>query len=254
MMNDIAPFTLFSLIFMRMSGFVLLNPVTGRRNLPAAVQGAVIFVLTTAVYSFHIQESPAETLPVMMLFLYLKEFAVGAVIGFVMDLFLFVVNYSGYVIDFQMGLSMAAVYDPQSNTQTALSGKAFQIYFMLMFFAVDGHLALMKIILTSSDAVPYGAVSFSERLPQAVLDIFVECIVMAVKFSMPFIVILFLVEIGVGILMKIVPQINIFVVNIQMKVFFGIVLLLLLFSPAGEFLNGTIDKMITTAGDLLRFL
>ena len=55
-MNDIAYLTLFSLILMRMSGFVLLNPILGRRNIPAIVKAGLILTLTVAVYSYSDKE------------------------------------------------------------------------------------------------------------------------------------------------------------------------------------------------------
>ncbi|MBS5521585.1 MAG: flagellar biosynthetic protein FliR [Clostridiales bacterium] len=254
--NNIEQMTLFSLIFMRMSGFILFNPILGRRNISMTVKGGFIFILTLAVYSFSSGNISGAALnsPFTLLIAYLKEFAVGYVLGFAVQLFIFIVNYGGYINDFQMGLSMATVYDSQSNAQMPLSGRIFETYMLLLFFAVDGHIALMHILLTSYTAVPYGDILFSDQLVPAILDIFKECIILGVKFAMPMMIILFLVEIGVGLLMKIVPQINIFVLNIQMKVIFGLVILLLLFSPLKDYMNQVINTMLTTLEQILHFL
>ena len=125
-MNDIAYLTLFSLILMRMSGFVLLNPILGRRNIPAIVKAGLILTLTVAVYSYSDKEVLEITSNIEYAFLLLKEFAAGYVVGYVIELFFFVISYAGFIIDFQMGLSMATVYDPQSNAQLPISGSIFQ--------------------------------------------------------------------------------------------------------------------------------
>lgn len=129
-----AQVTLFSLILMRMSGFILLNPILGRRNIPMQVKAGFIFVLTLTVYSFSAGDAFDIANPLEYGFLLLKEFAAGYVIGYVTELFFFVITFAGYVMDFQMGLSMSTVYDPQSNTQVPITGSLLQAFYVLLFF------------------------------------------------------------------------------------------------------------------------
>lgn len=251
---DTAQLTLFSLILMRMSGFVIFNPIFGRKNIPMMVKSGMIMILTFAVYSFSQGQAFDIESPIEYGFLLLKEFAAGYVLGFTMELFFFILNFMGHITDFQMGLSMAAVYDPQSNTQMPVTGNLMQIYFILMFFAVDGHLALMKIILTSADIVPYGGILITQNLAQRMLDIFLECIWLGLKFAMPIMAAEFLVEIGIGILNKVVPQISIFVINIQLKIIVGLGLLVILLSPIGEYIEKIMTTMMKTVQGILTFL
>ena len=183
----------------------------------------------------------------------MKEFAAGYVLGLVADLFFMVISFAGYIIDFQMGMSMATVYDPQSNSQMAITGNVMQTFFVLLFFAVDGHLALMKILLTSAEIVPYGGFLITKGLAWRVVEIFMECMIMGVKFSMPILAAEFLVEIGVGILNKVVPQISIFIINIQLKIIVGMGLLVILFSPVKEYLEQIMSTMIKTLQGMLTF-
>ena len=130
---------LFFLVLMRMSGFVFLNPVFGRRNIPAMLKTGLTFGLSIIVYStaqaqgVTVDIDPNSSL--VFGFSLLKEFAVGYLFGYVMILFDMVMTYAGTVIDFQIGISMAMVYDPQTGSQIALSGNILQIFYMLMFFA-----------------------------------------------------------------------------------------------------------------------
>lgn len=252
--SDTAQLTLFSLIMMRMSGFILLNPILGRKNIPAIVKAGFIFVLTFCIYSFSAEQAFETQSTVEYGFLLLKEFFAGYVIGYVSELFLFVVSFAGYIMDFQMGLSMSTVYDPQSNAQLPITGSMLQVYFMLLFFAVDGHLALIKILVTSSEIVPYGGILITQDLAARILDLFIQCIEMGVKFAFPILAAEFLVEIGVGILNKIVPQINIFVINIQMKVIVGLAMLVILFSPVTEYITKIYTTMVKTVQEILTFL
>ena len=252
--DSIAQLTLFSLILMRMSGFVLMNPILGRNNIPARVKAGFIFVLALTVYSSSMEEAFEIVSTVEFAFLLLKEFAAGYVVGYVMHLFFFIVSFAGYIIDYQMGLSMSTVYDPQSNAQMPVTGSLLQTWLILLFFAVDGHLALMRILLTSAEIVPYGGIVVTEGLALRIIDIFLECVEMGLRLAIPMIAAEFLVEMGVGILNKVVPQISIFVINIQMKLIVGIGLLVLLFAPTGEFIEKIMTTMMKSVGGILTFL
>ena len=148
--DNTAQLTLFSLIMMRMSGFILMNPILGRNNIPIRVKGGFIFILTMMVYSASMEEAVEIVSTIEFGFLLIKEFAAGYVLGYVMHLFFFIVSFAGYIIDYQIGLSMATVYDPQSNAQMPITGSVYQAWLIMLFFAVDGHLALMKILLNSA--------------------------------------------------------------------------------------------------------
>lgn len=251
--SDTAHLTLFSLIAMRMSGFILFNPITGRKNIPMIVKSGFIIVLTLAVYSFSQGEAFDIASPVEYGFILIKEFAAGYVIGYVMELFFFILNYAGHIIDFQMGLSMANVYDPQSNVQMPITGSILQVYFMLMFFAVDGHLALIKILITSAEIVPYGRIMITPNLAERVLDIFIQCVDLSIRFAFPILAAEFPVEAGVGILNKVVPQVSIFIINIQLKIIVGFGMILIMFSPMGEYLNKIMREMMKTVQGILTF-
>ncbi|HIW84820.1 MAG TPA: flagellar biosynthetic protein FliR [Candidatus Dorea gallistercoris] len=250
-------FILFCLVLMRMSGFILLNPVLGRRNMPALFRTGLALVLTALIYSVESGDTTAlpETLSSLEFgLMLLVEFACGYLLGFILQLFDYVVTGAGSVIDFQMGLSMATVYDPQNGVQIALSGQLLEIYFLLLFFAVDGHLALIQILMTSAEVVPYGAVVIGQLQADALVTLFTECAVLAMKLAFPVIAIEFLAEIAVGILIKIIPQVNLFVLNIEIKMAVGVLVLLLLISPIGEYLGGLISQMINEMQGMIRLL
>ncbi|WP_026892812.1 flagellar biosynthetic protein FliR [Lacrimispora aerotolerans] len=253
-MPEIGQIMLFSLIFMRMSGFILLNPILGRKNIPVQVKAGMVMVFTLLIYSFSSAQVPEPVNSIEYSVLLMKEFAMGYAVGFVIDLFFLVITFAGSIIDYQMGLSMATIFDPQSNAQIALSGSLYHTYFMLLFFAVDGHLALFKLLITSAEFVPYGQVVLGPQVAWAMIEVFIQCMIMAVKFSFPIVAIEFLVEIAVGILMKIIPQINIFVVNIQAKLIVGLLMLIFLFSPMSDYLGDIISQMLLTVQHIIKLL
>lgn len=245
-MIDTNEFTLLSLVLMRMSGFILLNPILGRKNMTAIVKTGFIVLLTYVVYSAMDKSIIIVNTPLEFGILLLKEFAVGYVIGFVISLFLYVIIFAGEIMDMQMGLSMSKIYDVSSNASLSLSATFFNIMFMLMFFISNGHLTLIKIMVTSQNIIPFGHVVISPDITSAIIDIFCQCTVLAVKFALPIIAIELLVEMGMGILMKTIPQINVFVISMQAKMLVGLVMILILFSPLSSFVQNLIVILFET--------
>ena len=149
---------------------------------------------------------------------------------------------------------MATVYDPQSNSQIAVTGSVLQTWFVLLFFAVDGHLALMKILITSGEVVPYGGIVITQGLADRMIEIFLQCAELGIRLSLPILAAEFLVQVGIGIMNKVVPQISIFVINIQLKIIVGLGLLAILFSPIGSHLNRILSEMMKTVQGILTFV
>jgi len=247
---------LFFLVFIRMTGFIFLNPVLGRRNIPSLVKTGFVMALSLIVYTAETAKGTVVDIEADMAFsfglLLIKEFLIGYLLGFVMQLFDLVMTFAGTVIDFQIGISMAQVYDPQNGGQVALSGNILQIFYLLLFFAVDGHLALMKILTESGDVVPYGEVAFAPGAAWMMLDIFAQCIVLAVRMAFPLIAFEFLVEVGVGIVTKITPQVNLFVLSIQLRLATGLIFMIFLVSPFQSFMGDRITQMMNTLSEVLR--
>ena len=161
-------------------------------------------------------------------------------------------TFAGTVMDFQMGISMAQVYDPQSGVQISLTGKILQIYYMLIFFAVDGHLVLMRILLNAGELVPYGQVAISTNAAEMAMEIFYDCVILAVKLSFPLIAFEFILEIVVGVLMKINPQVNIFILSIQLRLLCGFIMMIILVDPINSFIGDVISDFMKYMSRILR--
>lgn len=250
-MNYYNDFLIFSFVLMRMSGFIFLNPIFGRKNIPNLIKSGIVIALSIIVFTSMQQQSIIVSSLFEYGFLLLKEFIAGYVLGFVISLFAYVIIFAGDIIDMQLGLSMAKIFDAQSDTSISLSATYYNILYMLLIFVTDAHVALINILINSSNVIPYGEIILGQNVAKEVLHIFVLCSTLAVKMAFPIIAIQFLCTIGMGILMKAIPQINVFVVDIQLKIFVGLFLILLMFSPMSDFLNQLITTMINNIQNIL---
>ena len=242
---------LYTLIFMRTSGFVLLNPLLGRTSLPNLVRAGVAMDLSIFLFGV-VDQAPAVPANVLEFMLrLLLELGVGFVLGFVMQLFFMVIEVGGEVIDGQMGLTMAQVYDSSSQVNMTVTAALLNVLMVLTFFAENGQYTMLRIFLSSQQVVPYGQVMLGQQAASGVTEVFLSCMMLAVKLSLPILAAELLGELGMGILMKAIPQINAFVINIELKVIIGLVLFFLFLTPISEFLLGVESEMLRTMSRVL---
>ena len=253
-MVDWAQLYLFELIFMRMSGFLLFNPLLGRSNLPAMVKTGMALVLSILVFGTAGTGVPQPDTLVELAFRLLLELGIGLVLGFVMRVVFSVVQIGGEVIDTQMGMTMAQIYDASSQANLSVTASLLNILLILDFFAENGHYTLMRLLTTSGELVPYGAAAFGDGVYAYVIELFLACMLLAVKLAMPILAAELLGEVGMGVLMKAIPQINAFVINIELKVIIGLLLFFLLLTPINEFLLELESGMLSELGRILRLI
>ena len=253
-MVDWAQLYLFELIFMRMSGFLLFNPLLGRSNLPAMVKTGMALVLSILVFGTAGTGVPQPDTLVELAFRLLLELGIGLVLGFVMRVVFSVVQIGGEVIDTQMGMTMAQIYDASSQANLSVTASLLNILLILDFFAENGHYTLMRLLTNSGELVPYGAAALGDGVYAYVIELFLACMLLAVKLAMPILAAELLGEVGMGVLMKAIPQINAFVINIELKVIIGLLLFFLLLTPINEFLLELESGMLSELGRILRLI
>ena len=247
--------TLFLYITARVSGFVLFNPILGRNSIPAIVRTG--FILVLAFFISSVTHATVAVPPSTVVFgvRLLLELAIGYVLGMVMQFFFFIPQMTGLVVDTQMGLTMNQIYDAGSQANLSVSAVFLNAMMILLFFAANGHHTLMRIFVSSADLIPFGAMALNyTTMVEAMLELFISCIVLAVKMSMPIIAAELLGQLGMGVLMKAIPQINVFTINIELKVIIGLVLLLVLLSPFSEFFLQMELEMLNKMQGMLQLL
>ena len=250
-MLDMTELTLFLYISARVSGFILFNPVLGRTNIPAAFRAGMSLVLSWFVMGVTRQEVPAPTGTVELLVHLMLEMALGFLLGMAVNFFFYIPQLAGQMIDTQMGMTMNQMYDAGAQANLSVTGMILNVLMTLLFFAAGGHLTLLRIFLTSEEIVPLGAVSIGLPAYQYLLELFIQCTILAIKLCMPIMAAELIVQVGMGVLMKVIPQINIFAINIDLKVLVGLSLLFMLLIPFSEFLIDAERTMLNSLHEIL---
>ncbi len=247
-------FVVLIMVTARVTGIFSFNPIFSRRGVPNTIKaGASIMlaVVMTAAGGFE-YTMPSGLVP--FVFDLVKELLVGAILGFFVNLMLQVFSMAGEVTDMQLGLSMAKSYDPTFGN-AGLTTQYYSYWFMMYFFAVGGHKSYIELFAISYEHIPIGYTSFNINILQILVRYFETVMTLGLKLAMPVIAASLISEFCIGVLMKAVPTIHVFVLNIQIKMLVGFVVLAASCGVVSEFmdkimsilfenLNGIVDNWI----------
>jgi flagellar biosynthetic protein FliR len=240
---------LFLLVLMRVSGAFSFAPVLSRTNIPLIARAGTSLIISFVAVTVMPPAAFTADLgfPVgVYIIMILREFIIGAVLGIATTWFFQMLIFAGDVIDMQAGLGMAKVFDPGSQTQMSLFGSVFNFMIYFYYLATNCHLTFIKILTDSFAVLPLGDGFFPDTFVPYMLTLFTDVFILAVKLTLPIMIAELVVQFAVGIMMKSVPQIQIMVLNIEIKVVVGIFLLFLIITPTAEFIDKYLYQWLTT--------
>lgn len=224
-LNDLP---IFMLVFVRMSSFFMAAPVFMTRDVPVPFKVGMAFFMSLLAFSY--SDMPEEmAMNSEFWLLIFKEALVGLSIGFVAAILLYAIQIAGIFIDMQIGFAMAAMFDPQSGIQTPLTGR-FKYYFAILFLlALNGHHLLLQGMFYSLEwiAVDEWIPAMGDgRLSAFLVQTFTRMFTIAFMIAIPISGALFLVDVALGIVAKTVPQMNVFVVGLPLKILANFMIML----------------------------
>ncbi|MDR2183281.1 MAG: flagellar biosynthetic protein FliR [Clostridiales bacterium] len=220
----------FLVVFVRVMGFFIILPVMAGQNMPIYARlGLSLGMALLAFTSGVIELPPYQFTLIGFSFLIMQEFMIGLVIGFVVMMYFSLFHFVGQLVDFQIGFSMVSVADPFGQMQTPITGN-FYYLIVSVFFVWSGALhAVIEAFFASFGMLPIGEahVLGNAALTFFVFEVIIEYFVLALRIAMPVIGTVIIVDIILGILVKAVPQMNVFVVGLPIKVFLGLIVIYL---------------------------
>lgn len=241
-------------VFVRFAAVILFNPVFSRQNVIAGAKIGLILCLTVLITPLvPVSEFDGSTIDLILGIG--REFFVGFALGFVFNIYYYMLMFAADIMDTQFGFSMAKVMDPQTNIQSATVGNLMNIIFMLYFFITNSHLVLIDTAVHSFDVINAGATSLSFKGACSFsIDLFSSVCMFAIRLALPFAAAEFVLEVSMGILMKLIPQIHVFVIEMQGKILLAIIMLFALAVPITNFVDTYISRMMGCLQDALKAL
>lgn len=218
----------FLLIMVRVTCFISVAPFFGMSNTPNQTKIGLGFFTALIIYN-SIDRTPVTysgTLGYSIVVM--KEAITGLLIGFGAQLCMSITSFAGQMIDTETGLSMVNEFDVTTKQQASITGILYNYVFMLMLIASGMYEYLMKAAVDSFTLVPINAaVLTSTSLLNAFIQFMTDYIVIGFRICLPVFCTMLLVNSILGILAKIAPQLNMFVIGIQIKILVGLGVLFL---------------------------
>lgn len=226
---SMAELELLLLVFVRVASFIFAAPFFSTRGIPNNVKIALSLFVAYLIYTFaDLNTLPAYGTVLGYCIVVIKEVAVGLLIGLGAQLCTSIVLFAGRIIDMEVGLSMANVFDPTTNEQASITGMALQYGVLLILYTTGLHRYFLKALMETYELIPVGGVQFHLEGLLAVLIRFLgDYIIIGFRICLPIFACITLMNVVLGLLAKLAPQMNMFSVGIQLKLLAGLSVLLI---------------------------
>ena len=243
----------FFLILIRTASMLVSAPLLSHRSIPAwmRIGFAVFFSLVMVpVQGDRLPEPPAGygTLAAAVL----SETLLGLGLGMAMQLIFIGLQMGSHIIGLQMGFSLGAVFDPVSGAQFGAIDQFFSILVTLVFFTVNGHHMVIQALAETLWAIPPGSFDPLSLQSSAIASLVSGLFVTALRVAMPVVVALFVTDVGMGFVARTMPQANVLIVGLPIKIGVGIIVLIAALPATTALMTGVIGGSL--AGSSLRLL
>jgi len=220
-------FDAFLLILVRITGFISTAPFFSLRNVPVRVKtGLSIFL--TAIMFYTVPYTALEYNTVIdFAILIVKEALAGVIMGFFANIAYQIVSLAGQMIDIEIGFSMVTQVDPAIAVQTTITANLYGYAVLLMMMITDLHHYFLKSIIDSFQIVGLGQVTINPGSYQLMIKFIIDYFILGFRIILPVFAAILVVNTILAILAKIAPQMNMFVIGMQLKIFVGLFVLML---------------------------
>lgn len=212
--------------FLRVSGFIFTAPVFGTKLIPSLVK---IWFSVLLAFALMPLAAAALDLPPFGSPAYFiiagREVLIGILMGFVCTFFVHAVEFAGHVLGLQMGFAASTLFDPMSRSEVSVIGRFQGLVAVVLFLVMNGHHVLLSSFASSFSILPPSMSSFAAAAGDQLINATSGIFIVAVRVAIPVVSALFMVEVGLALLSKTVPQMNIFVVGFPLKIAVGLTVL-----------------------------
>ena len=232
--------TFFSTVFLvavRLGALFVLTPLFAVAQVPLRVR--ILMLLSLALVFVSAMQVNSVEIPLNLNGLVqaaIQEALLGALLAFGLFAAFGAFMLGGRILDFQMGFGVANLIDPATNTQSPLIGSVLNLMAVMTFFLLDGHHLMLRGLAYSLEIIPPGSALLDMNL-SAIVGQFGLMFVFGIALVAPAIMTLLLLDVGMAFMARTMPQVNIFIVGLPLKIFVGLSVLALSLKYLGPLLN-----------------
>ncbi|MEG0307341.1 MAG: fused FliR family export protein/FlhB family type III secretion system protein [Clostridium sp.] len=222
-MVDILMFIGFLMVFMRITSLIFTVPAFFPTGTPSMMKIGLGLILSIILSPLINREALPETIGTATLIILMgKEVIIGLALGYIINLMFSVIQMAGQMMDFSMGFSMMSLFDPVAGETISIMGRLMYWTCLAVFMLVDGHLIIIECLIDSFRAVPVGTVIFTTDHATYIIHVIFEFFTIGFKVALPIIVIILITEIALGLVSRVMPQLNAMILGMPIKIFVGL--------------------------------
>ncbi len=221
----------FLLVFSRLGAMIMLMPALGETAIPQRVRLVIALSLSFLIYTLVKTSLPAiPDSPLMLAMLIFFEILVGLLIGTSIRLLMSALHTAGTVIAMQMGLAMAQAFDPAQGAQSALMATFLTLMAVVLIFVTNLHHMMISAMYDSYTLFPVGGDIRMNDFAEIVVRTVASSFLIGVQVASPFIVYGLIFNVGLGILARLMPQLQVFFIAMPLNIIVGFVILSIVLS------------------------
>ena len=234
----------FGLIFLRMSGFVFTAAILNSASVSAPLKILLSLVLTMTVFNTVANSTALVAIKEMddsLITLAAKEIFIGLAIGFTTRIFFFAIGMAGELISVSMGLGQAQIFNPMMGSMGNVMEQFFVALATLLYMGLNGHHFMIEGLVNSFEVVTISATGVKALGFLEVATYAQEFFIFGIKIAAPVMISMLVVQVGVGILSRAVPQINVLMTAAPVTILMGMAILFISLPLIVLQLNGLLE-------------
>lgn len=240
----------FLAIAMRVAGFVMIAPFFSIRSVPQRVKLLLSIAVAIIVYCVIPYQPLSYNGVIGYAGVIISEAIAGMILGLFANLAMYILSFAGQIADMEIGFSMVTQFDTSNRMQVTVTSNVLMYAVTLMMIVTNLHLYVLRAVVDSFLLVPVGGVKLSPLLYESYLAFLLDYMILAFRIILPVFAALLIVNAVLAVLAKAAPQLNMFVVGFQLKIFVGLAVLsvMMLFLPSiSNFIFEKIMEMVKVA-------
>lgn len=218
----------FLAVLVRISAFILVAPFFNLKNVPVKVKAGFSFFLSYILFNMNLDSAINYQGTIGYASILVSEALVGVIIGFFTNISYYIITFAGRFMDMEIGFSMVNEFDPITSIQTTITSNYYSYLVMLMMLVTNLHHYIILALSDTFKIIPVGGANIKSNIYLLMLDFMRDYFVIGFRIVLPVFAAFLIVSTILAILAKIAPQMNMFVIGLQLKVFVGLIVLMLL--------------------------
>lgn len=216
-------FTALILVSLRLVAFFIIVPAFFPEGTPNIVKISLSLMIAYIIMPGISTANIANVSTTMTFVIYaINEVIAGLTLGFFTNLCFMSVRFAGNIMDLQVGFSMMSMYDPSTSSNTTLIEHMIYWFSLVLFFIIDGHHMLIRALIDSFSNIQIGQFFLSNDNINVIISAFTSYFAVGIKIAIPIMIILLITDLAMGLVARTVPQLNIMILGLPIKILIGL--------------------------------